>query len=234
MAGSSSAVPRPAHASALLVERDPDTRRIYIACLRGADYDTDEAVDGRDALAKALTGQFDAVVTETRLPGIDGFQLCKLLKHDAATRFTPVVIVVGTGRAGADGILIKPCRPETLLMEVRRVCQQSVELSARAERLRAETGSQLMRLEQTLQRSLEASSRSRALSRIHRRGDTASPPSTPPDLRCPLCDRRLTYQRSHIGGVNARHSEQWDYFECTSGCGTFQYRQRTRKLRQVS
>jgi hypothetical protein len=44
----------------------------------------------------------------------------------------------------------------------------------------------------------------------------------------------LTYERSHIGGVSERNSEQWDYYECPSGCGTFQYRQRTRKLRRVS
>jgi hypothetical protein len=43
----------------------------------------------------------------------------------------------------------------------------------------------------------------------------------------------LQYLRSHVGGVSALNSEQWDYYECAAGCGTFQYRQRTRKLRQV-
>jgi hypothetical protein len=47
------------------------------------------------------------------------------------------------------------------------------------------------------------------------------------------CDLTLRYLRSHIGGVNARNPEQWDYFECARGCGTFQYRERTRKLRKV-
>jgi hypothetical protein len=37
---------------------------------------------------------------------------------------------------------------------------------------------------------------------------------------------------SCIGGVNARHPEQWDYFICAA-CGAFQYRQRTRKLRRL-
>jgi hypothetical protein len=36
----------------------------------------------------------------------------------------------------------------------------------------------------------------------------------------------------HIGGVRL-NSEQWDYYECQAGCGAFQNRQRTRKLRQV-
>jgi len=43
----------------------------------------------------------------------------------------------------------------------------------------------------------------------------------------------LKYLHSHIGGVSARHSEQWDYFECPGACGTFQYRERTRRLRKV-
>ena len=52
-------------------------------------------------------------------------------------------------------------------------------------------------------------------------------------LVCPSCDQALKYLRSHIGGVSARHLEQWDYFECPAGCGSFQYRERTKKLRKV-
>jgi hypothetical protein len=38
---------------------------------------------------------------------------------------------------------------------------------------------------------------------------------------------------SHVGGVNSLHREQWDYFSCPAGCGTFQYRQRTRRVRRM-
>ena len=55
----------------------------------------------------------------------------------------------------------------------------------------------------------------------------------PPTLRCPMCDSRLQYERSHVGGVSEKHAEQWDYYVCQAACGTFQYRQRTRKLRHV-
>jgi hypothetical protein len=74
----------------------------------------------------------------------------------------------------------------------------------------------------------------KALSRTFHRHDTTKPPTAPPDLVCPVCDRRLVYQRSHIGGVSERHAEQWDDYECLAGCGVFQYRQRTRTLRKVS
>jgi hypothetical protein len=69
---------------------------------------------------------------------------------------------------------------------------------------------------------------------LHERHDTTAPPVTPPALICPQCDQLLAYQRSHIGGVSARHADQWDYYECPAGCGVFQYRERTRKLRRVS
>jgi len=73
-----------------------------------------------------------------------------------------------------------------------------------------------------------------ALSHSHQRRETTTPPNPPVELRCPTCDRPLRYRKSFIGGVSAKHSEQWDYFDCLTGCGTFQYRQRTRKLRRVS
>ena len=55
-----------------------------------------------------------------------------------------------------------------------------------------------------------------------------------PELVCPVCNRWLTYEHSHVGGVGDRHPEQWDYYVCSGSCGTFQYRQRTRKLRRVA
>ena len=63
--------------------------------------------------------------------------------------------------------------------------------------------------------------------------DTTEPPTAAPELVCPTCDQPLKYLKSHVGGVSARHAEQWDYYECAGGCRTFQYRQRTRKLRRV-
>jgi hypothetical protein len=71
------------------------------------------------------------------------------------------------------------------------------------------------------------------LSRTLHRHDTTSPAIAPPSLICPQCDQPLAYQRSHVGGVSEKHPEQWDYFQCQAGCGTFQYRERTRKLRKV-
>ena len=48
-----------------------------------------------------------------------------------------------------------------------------------------------------------------------------STPLPPCELVCPQCDRPLTYEPSELGGVNARNSEQWDYYVCSGGCGRF-------------
>ena len=73
-----------------LVDRDPDTRKMYAEYLRlSAACETDEAEDGREALAKAMSRHPDVIVTETRLPGINGFDLCTLLRRDTSTSAIP-------------------------------------------------------------------------------------------------------------------------------------------------
>jgi CheY-like chemotaxis protein len=216
----------------LLVDRDADTRQMYSEFLKQSAYEIDEAEDGREALAKALTRRPDVIVTETRLPGISGFDLCRLLHEDALTRHILVIVVTGDAfdseiararLAGAELVLVKPCLPERLAAEMFRIVTRS-----RQTRQDAVTAPADAR-----QRSTDQVRRT-PLSRALRRGDTTAPPMPVPALLCPTCDQPLSYMKSHVGGVSSRHLEQWDYYECGSGCGTFQYRQRTRKLRQVN
>jgi CheY-like chemotaxis protein len=226
---------------ALLVDRDPDTRRMYAEYLRLSACDVEEAEDGREALAKAIARHPDVVVTETRLPGMNGFDLCQLLRLDPSTNRIPIVFVTGDAfesdvrraeQAGADAVLTKPCLPEKLLGEIRRLVQISSELRARGANARAKFAVQAERSQQLIERA-HGNLHRVMLSRAHKRADTTEPPTTPPALICPQCDLPLKYLRSHVGGVSARHAEQWDYFECSAGCGTFQYRERTRKLRKA-
>jgi CheY-like chemotaxis protein len=225
---------------ALLVDRDLDTRAMYAEFLRRDRWEIDEAEDGREALAKALARHPDVIITETRLPGINGVDLCRLLRQDADTAATPIVVVTGDAfpadlkqarAAGATEVLVKPCLPADLLMAIRRQLQ----LSAQRPQL-VDAGGDPIADSAPGEVIVEPRARgpSRAmLNKAHHRHDTTEPPAVPPLLRCPTCDQPLTYMKSHVGGVSARHPEQWDDFECSAGCGAFQYRQRTRKLRRV-
>jgi CheY-like chemotaxis protein len=226
---------------ALVADRDSDARRMYAEYLHLQDWRVDEAADGREALAKALAIHPDIIVTETRLFGMNGYDLCAVLRRDVETRSIPIVVVTGDAmdkdvararRAGADALLIKPCLPDTLFVEIRRLLTASRELRRRANLAQAHGREQIARSEQLLQRASET--RPRMLSHVHERRETTTPPIDPPRLICPGCDRALVYRSSHLGGVSEKHPEQWDYYVCPSKCGTFQFRQRTRKLRKVS
>jgi two-component system, cell cycle response regulator DivK len=226
---------------ALLVDRDADTRHMYAEFLRRSAYEIDEAEDGREALAKALTRNPDVIVTETRLPGMNGFEFCRLLRDDPATRDVAILFVTGDAldsdakraqSAGADAVLVKPCLPEDLAQEIRRVLMLSNQVRERTRVARERASMRGVASGEAVSQSHSAVHRV-MLSRAHQRRDTTEPPTAPPALLCPSCDQPLTYIKSHIGGVSERHAEQWDSFECTSGCGNFQYRQRTRKLRRV-
>jgi CheY-like chemotaxis protein len=211
---------------ALLVDRDADTRQLYAEFLRQLECDTDEAEDGREALAKAIARHPDVIVTETRLPGISGLDLCRLLRGDAATADISVLFVTADAlepdvdsakAAGADGVLLKPCLPETLADAIVETIGHS-----RAPQPRHPN-------------DLIARRRARrAASRRHDRRETIAPPIPPMQLDCPRCGRQLRYIKSFVGGVSERNSEQWDYFDCVNGCGSFQFRQRTQKLRPVT
>ena len=119
---------------ALLVDRDDDTRQMYAEFLRHGPWTIEEASDGREALAKAIARRPDIVITETRLPGINGYDLCGLLRRDAATRDIPIIVVTADAYAadvqhardaGADTVLVKPCLPEQLADEIVRVFEIS-------------------------------------------------------------------------------------------------------------
>jgi two-component system, cell cycle response regulator DivK len=227
---------------ALLVDRDRDSLQLYAECLRGAAYEVEQAEDGREALAKAISRRPHVIVTETQLPGIDGFRLCELLRADASTQATPIIVVtadvypahlVRAERSGADVVLTKPCLPEQLVAEIRRCLDAATALRKRAIATPSKADGKLARAAAPLEKPRAIRGR-RPLSRTFNRHATSSPPLPPPALVCPTCDTPLVYQDSHIGGVSEHHREQWDYFECAAACGRFQYRQRTRKLRKLS
>lgn len=220
-------------AHVLLVDPHEDTRTLYACYLTAQGCAVETTGDGREALVHALTRPFDAIVTETRVPGIDGFELCEVLRRDPATARTPILFVTGDAGSeqrarslGADAVLVKPCLPDLLFSAVRRLNHADDDA---AMRLEPDANTAVTDLQAT-----DATRTSRPiLSHTHQRGNTTTPPLEPPPLLCPMCDRRLTYEYSYVGGVTARNAEQWDYLTCPGACGRFEYRHRTRKVRAV-
>jgi CheY-like chemotaxis protein len=216
----------------LVVDADDETRALWRQSLAPVGCDVVEASDGREALTRALVRPPALVVTEILLPFVDGYALCEILRRDRTTADVPILVVTAESRsalierarkAGADAVLMKPTTPEQILTETQRLVTNARDLRAQSASARATA---------VLQRDHTAHQRKR-LSKAIARFTTTTPPKPPPALVCPSCDVGLTYEHSHIGGVSDQHPEQWDQYVCPASCGTFQYRQRTRKLRRI-
>jgi PAS domain S-box-containing protein len=115
-------------ANILLVD-DDEAKRYTIAKILGrANYLVREAQTGREALRMAAALP-DLVVLDVRLPDMDGFEVCRRLKSDPATRAIPVLHVSGTFvdiedkvqglESGADGYLTSVAEPLELIATVR-------------------------------------------------------------------------------------------------------------------
>jgi two-component system chemotaxis response regulator CheY len=207
----------------LVVDSDADNRELYRDSFTLNGWSVTEAADGREALVLALTAKPWIVVTELRLPLIDGVALCEILRNDRATASVPILVVTSetravelarAERAGANAILVKPTTPDVIMAEMKRLVGDAAASQPASPTLPTRGGH-------------------RSLVKAHRRLSTTTPDEPPASLTCPICNQPLKYQETFIGGVSSRHPERWDYYECAR-CGQFQYRHRTRKLRQLS
>lgn len=213
----------------LVVEPDPEARRLYLDLLRPLGCDAIEAVNGREALVEALVRRPSVIVMESELPLANGPALCEILRRDSLTRTVPIVALAATTaqreverivRAGATSILTKPLAPDALVSELRRLVAAGEAVFEPA----------------TTAVPLTTGGKPRkrvAKSKLHVRYMAMSPPARPPTLRCTFCDDPLTYEHSYLGGVNHRQMEQSDNYTCPA-CGTFECRHRTRKLRELA
>jgi two-component system cell cycle response regulator len=102
--------------------------RLLQAKLSAEYYEVSVAYDGLAALEAAAAEQPDIILLDVMMPGLDGFEVCRRLKADIATRHIPVVLVTALdGRrdrlvgldAGADDFLTKPIDDVSLLARVR-------------------------------------------------------------------------------------------------------------------
>jgi len=114
----------------LLVDDFQDNREMYAMYLEHAGMQVAEAGNGHEALDQAFRLLPDLIVMDLSLPGIDGWEATRRLKADERTKKIPVVALTshalggyseGARAAGCDAFVTKPCLPEQLLSEIRKV-----------------------------------------------------------------------------------------------------------------
>jgi CheY-like chemotaxis protein len=79
----------------LLVDGDPKSLRVMEVSLRKAGFSVTTAVHGRDALEKCELSPPDLILSDTKMPEMDGFELCRRLKHDERFKGTPFIFLTG-------------------------------------------------------------------------------------------------------------------------------------------
>ena len=115
----------------LIVEDDLSTRLLYREYLQHDGFRTVDAHNGYQALEKARDLRPNAVLTDLAVPGMDGFEFCRALRDSDATRGIPILAVTGHSeyledpdrfaQAGIAHVLIKPCAPDIIAYELRRL-----------------------------------------------------------------------------------------------------------------
>jgi two-component system cell cycle response regulator DivK len=127
----------------LLVDDYPDAREMYSEYLEFSGFEVVEAANGMEALQQAAEECPDIILMDLSLPVMDGWEATRRLKADERTANIPVVALTGHAlagisegakRAGCDAFVTKPCLPEDLVKEIRKILEHAASSPKRTRR----------------------------------------------------------------------------------------------------
>lgn len=111
----------------LVADDDPDNREILHRLLLPCGFKVEFAENGRIAIEKMESTDFDAVLLDIEMPEMDGFEVLESLRMSGRLRYTPVIVVTGLQgeqdavrciEIGAEDFLSRPIRPALLMARV--------------------------------------------------------------------------------------------------------------------
>jgi CheY-like chemotaxis protein len=131
------APPRP---MVLVVEDDPLLRPMLVTVLRRAGFSCLTATNGREGLALVRTRRPELVITDYRMPEMNGLTFLREMRGDAALQSVPAIML--TGHVSRDlarrvkqlsaELAAKPIQPKTLLTTIHQLLQPAVAVDSRA------------------------------------------------------------------------------------------------------
>jgi len=114
----------------LVVDDEPEAVELIEFNLKQSGYTVSTASDGAEALKKARSQVPDLIVLDVMLPEMDGFEICKTLRIDAATARVPIIMLTAKAaeidrvlglELGADDYLTKPFSTRELLLRIKKI-----------------------------------------------------------------------------------------------------------------
>jgi CheY-like chemotaxis protein len=134
---------KPDRPRVLLVDDYPDAREMYTEYLEFSGFEVVEAGNGIEALERAIDASPDIILMDLSLPVMDGWEATRRLKADERTSSIPIVALTGHAlagisegakKAGCDAFVTKPCLPEDLVREIRKILDDRPPSSTRKPR----------------------------------------------------------------------------------------------------
>lgn len=128
----------------LIADDNEANRELLDAYLAGVDCDTEIAVDGQDTLDKVASFKPDLILLDIMMPKLSGFEVCKKIKEDPASKQIMILMVTALNElgdieravtAGTDDFLSKPVNKIELIKRVQNMLKLK-DISDENERLR--------------------------------------------------------------------------------------------------
>jgi len=120
----------------LIVDDEPDIADLVSYNLKKDGFRVTIASDGEQALHKIRKDRFDLVVLDLMLPGIQGVELCRIIRNDPKTANTPIIMLTAKGEevdrvigleSGADDYMTKPFSSRELIARIKAVLRRTGE-----------------------------------------------------------------------------------------------------------
>ncbi len=117
----------------LIVDDEPDIVEAVKMRLENYGYDIIKAINGLEAIEKSKTEKPDLIILDVMMPGLDGFEVCRRIRHDPETSSIPIIFLTVAGgaehrqrglQAGAQVYIAKPFESEILVDEVKKLLKE--------------------------------------------------------------------------------------------------------------
>ncbi|OEH93526.1 response regulator transcription factor [Bacillus solimangrovi] len=115
----------------LVVDDEERIRRLLKMYLEREEYTIEEAEDGETALQKAIEYDYDLILLDLMMPGMDGLEVCKQIREKKAT---PIMMLTAKGEeanrvqgfeVGTDDYIVKPFSPREVVLRVKALLRRS-------------------------------------------------------------------------------------------------------------